>query len=198
MNTVTSNEKDTNDNEMSPPFEWILTDEEEFEKANITFSGCGFLGIYHIGVISCLKQHAPRYLQHFTHFGGASAGALSACTLMFNMDLESCVQFVMMLAGKARNSMFGPLCQDFDPVAIIRKTFMRFLPENAHEIASGNLHISMTRVSDWQNVVVSEYESKQELVDVSIFYILSIMFAKWDVIASVIVACHTCNARKQT
>ena len=169
-------EKDKNGNKMSPPLPWTLTGEEQFEKANITFSGCGFLGIYHIGVISCLKQHAPRYLQHFTHFGGASAGALSACTLMFNMDLESCVQFVMMLAGKARRNMFGPFSHDFDPVAIIRKTFMRFLPENAHEIASGNLHVSMTRVSDWQNVVVSDYTSKQELVDVSISSLIYILF----------------------
>ena len=163
-----STQKDGNENKMNSPVEWVLVGEEHLEKANITFSGCGFLGIYHIGVISCLKQHAPNYLQHFTNFGGASAGALSACTLMFNMDLESCVQFVMMLAGKARNNMLGPLSQDFDPVAIVRKTFMRFLPENAHEVASGKLHISMTRVSDWQNFVVSDYKSKQELVDVSI------------------------------
>ena len=157
-------------NRMSPPSQadWVFMDDEELEKANITFSGCGFLGIYHIGVISCLKQHAPKYLEHFTNFGGASAGALSSCTLMFNMDLENCVQFVMKLAGKARTSMFGPLSQDFDPVGIVRKTFMRFLPDNAHEIATGKLHISMTRVSDWENIVISDFKSKQELVDVSI------------------------------
>ena len=179
------NGKDKNGNKMSPPIDLALVREEEFEKANIAFSGCGFLGIYHIGVISCLKQHAPRYLQHFTHFGGASAGALSACTLMFNMDLESCVQFVMMLAGKARNNLLGPISRGFDPVAIIRKTFMRFLPENAHEAASGKLHISMTRVSDWQNVIVSDYSSKEELVDVSISHILCLSYRIYNVHLSV-------------
>ena len=179
MNGSTLKEKNHNNNDMSPPAQRVVTYEEEFEKANITFSGCGFLGIYHIGVISCLKQHAPQYLRHFTNFGGASAGALSACTLMFNMDLESCVQFVMMLAGKARNSMFGPLSQDFDPVGIVRKTFMKFLPENAHEVATGKLHISMTRVCDWQNYVVSDYRSKQELVDVcQRFYSLRMRFLR--------------------
>ena len=146
---------------------WTLLDDNQPEKINFTFSGCGFLGVYHIGVISCLKQHAPEYLEHVAYFGGASAGALSACTLLFNMDLENCVQFVMRLAGKARNGLFGPLSQSFDPVAIVRKTFLRYLPENAHEIATGKLHISLTRVSDWKNCVISEFSSKQELVDVS-------------------------------
>ncbi len=145
--------------------DWNLI-QEQCDKINFTFSGCGFLGVYHIGVIACLKQHAPKYLEHVSHYGGASAGALSACTLLFNMDLEQCVQFVMRLAGKARNSLFGPLSQNFDPVGIVRKTFLRYLPENAHEIATGKLHISMTRVSDWKNCVISEFKSKQELVDV--------------------------------
>lgn len=164
------NDRDLNNNNVMTqlPEEWIYIGEEDPDKANITFSGCGFLGIYHIGVISCLKQHSPQHLKHFTHFGGASAGALSACTLMFNMDLESCVQFVMKLAGKARNNLFGPLSQDFDPVGIIQKVFIKFLPENAHQVATGKLHISMTRVSDWKNVIISEYKSNQELVDVSL------------------------------
>ena len=40
------------------------------------------------------------------------------------------------------------------------------LPDNAHELASGRLFISFTRVSDRKNVVVSEYNTKEELIQV--------------------------------
>lgn len=48
---------------------------------NFSFAGCGFLGIYHVGVASCLKQHAPQLLKN-AKFAGASAGAMVACCLM--------------------------------------------------------------------------------------------------------------------
>ena len=144
---------------------WLFV--EEPDKTNFTFSGCGFLGIYHLGVISCLKHHAPKLIERVRHFGGASAGALSSTALLFNLDLQDSVQFVMYFAGKAHGGALGPFSSAFDPVAIIRKMFTRFLPENAHQLASGKLHISLTRVSDWKNVVVSEYKSKRDLIDVS-------------------------------
>ena len=27
---------------------------------NVSFAGCGFLGLYHVGVASCLKTYAPQ------------------------------------------------------------------------------------------------------------------------------------------
>ena len=40
------------------------------------------------------------------------------------------------------------------------------LPSNAHELCTGKLLISLTRVSDGANVVVSEYPTKKDLIDV--------------------------------
>lgn len=48
---------------------------------NFSVAGCGFLGIYHIGVASCLKQHAPHLLET-AKFAGASAGAIVSCCLI--------------------------------------------------------------------------------------------------------------------
>jgi len=48
---------------------------------NFSFAGCGFLGIYHVGVTSCLKQHIPQLLDGIK-FSGASAGSMVACCLM--------------------------------------------------------------------------------------------------------------------
>lgn len=49
---------------------------------NISFAGCGFLGVYHIGVASCLREHAPFLVANATHIYGASAGALTATALV--------------------------------------------------------------------------------------------------------------------
>lgn len=46
----------------------------------ISFAGCGFLGIYHVGVATCLREYAPHLLSG--KLSGASAGALVACALM--------------------------------------------------------------------------------------------------------------------
>lgn len=49
---------------------------------NISFAGCGFLGIYHIGVASCLQEQAPFLVENARHVYGASAGALTASALV--------------------------------------------------------------------------------------------------------------------
>ena len=40
--------------------------------ADIAFSGCGFMGIYYVGVSKCIDSLAPDLLQR--RIGGASAG----------------------------------------------------------------------------------------------------------------------------
>lgn len=43
---------------------------------NLSFSGCGFLGIYHVGVAACFRRYAPHVLDY--KVTGTSAGALAA------------------------------------------------------------------------------------------------------------------------
>ncbi|XP_068029764.1 omega-hydroxyceramide transacylase-like [Anomalospiza imberbis] len=47
---------------------------------------------------------------------------------------------------------------------ILRETLNKFLPPNAHELVSGKLHIILTRLHDWRCVTVSEFASKEELI----------------------------------
>jgi len=56
------------------------------EKLNFTFAGCGFMGIYHIGVASCLREYAPAHMINHK-IGGASAGAMVACLLLCEAPL---------------------------------------------------------------------------------------------------------------
>lgn len=55
------------------------------ENVNVSFAGCGFLGIYHIGVSSCFKEYAPHLL--LNKIAGASIGALAACCLLTDVPL---------------------------------------------------------------------------------------------------------------
>ena len=46
----------------------------------------------------------------------------------------------------------------------ILEGLQKFLPANAHEIVSGRLHISMTRVYDGKNVIISQFNSREDLL----------------------------------
>ncbi|XP_051544521.1 patatin-like phospholipase domain-containing protein 2 [Myxocyprinus asiaticus] len=131
---------------------------------NLSFAGCGFLGIYHIGVASCLLEKAPYLVRGATKIYGASAGALTASVLTTEACLEKCCEDVIEVAKEARKRNLGPLHPTFNLVKVLRGGLYRDLPSNAHTLASGRLCVSLTRVMDGQNVLVSDFSSKDELI----------------------------------
>lgn len=54
---------------------------------SISFAGCGFMGIYYVGVTSCILQRFPRFIQGAYKIYGASAGALMAAVLSAGIPL---------------------------------------------------------------------------------------------------------------
>ncbi|MEQ2169810.1 hypothetical protein GOODEAATRI_028999 [Goodea atripinnis] len=64
---------------------------------NLSFAGCGFLGIYHIGVASCLLEKAPYLVKGATKLYGASAGALTASVLAS----QACIGLLVCSGGLA-------------------------------------------------------------------------------------------------
>ncbi|XP_068573158.1 patatin-like phospholipase domain containing 3 [Cebidichthys violaceus] len=131
---------------------------------NLSFAGCGFLGIYHIGVASCLLEKAPYLITGATKLYGASAGALTASVLASQTCITKCCEDVLEVAKEARKRNLGPLHPTFNLVKVIRSGLDRDLPSDAHVRASGRLCVSLTRVSDGENVLVSEFGSKEELI----------------------------------
>ncbi|XP_062973169.1 patatin-like phospholipase domain-containing protein 2 isoform X2 [Elgaria multicarinata webbii] len=131
---------------------------------NISFAGCGFLGIYHIGVASCLQEHAPFLVANAKTIYGASAGALTATALVTGACLGEAGANIILVSKEARKRFLGPLHPSFNLVKIIRTCLYKTLPDNGHETASGRLGISLTRVSDGENVILSEFSSKEELI----------------------------------
>lgn len=55
---------------------------EEEGSWDLSFSGAGFLGLYHVGVTSCLRERAPHLLRGARRFYGSSSGALNAISII--------------------------------------------------------------------------------------------------------------------
>uniref|UniRef100_A0A7M4FSQ3 PNPLA domain-containing protein n=1 Tax=Crocodylus porosus TaxID=8502 RepID=A0A7M4FSQ3_CROPO len=124
---------------------------------SLFFKGCGFLIVYELGVVKALKELAPEILRSATKICGSSSGSIVASLVTSQDQIFRCSTPAM----EARFSKgISTLCSLENP--LLYKT----LPENAHQLASGRLHIILTRVSDRQNVVVSDFRSKEELVQV--------------------------------
>lgn len=70
------------------------------------------------------------------------------------------------MAKEARKRNLGPLHPTFNLVKVMKSGLNRDLPSDAHLLASGRLCISLTKVSNGENQLVSEFSSKEELVQV--------------------------------
>uniref|UniRef100_A0A0A9W8S5 triacylglycerol lipase n=1 Tax=Lygus hesperus TaxID=30085 RepID=A0A0A9W8S5_LYGHE len=130
---------------------------------NLSFAGCGFLGIYHVGVAVCLKKYAPHLL--LNHISGASAGAIAACGLLCDIPIGDVVSDVLNLIREARLRTLGPFSPSFHVQEVLLEGLSKVLPEDAHLRVNGKLHISLTRVYDGKNVIVSHFDSKEDLLE---------------------------------
>lgn len=74
---------------------------------------------------------------------------------------------IIRVSKEARKRFLGPLHPSFNLVKIIRICLSKTVPENGHEVAAGRLGISLTRVSDGENVILSDFHSKEELIQVT-------------------------------
>ncbi|XP_068218682.1 1-acylglycerol-3-phosphate O-acyltransferase Pnpla3-like isoform X1 [Palaemon carinicauda] len=129
---------------------------------NFSFAGCGFLGIYHVGVAACLKKYAPNLLVN--KISGASAGALAAVCLLCDSPLGTITSSVLKTATEARSRTLGPFSPTFNVEKLLREGLFSVLPDDAHKIVSGKLFISVTRVSDGKNILLSQFDSREELI----------------------------------
>uniref|UniRef100_A0A674HDL0 triacylglycerol lipase n=1 Tax=Taeniopygia guttata TaxID=59729 RepID=A0A674HDL0_TAEGU len=75
---------------------------------------------------------------------------------------------IIRVSKEARKRFLGPLHPSFNLVKTIRMSLSKVVPENGHEVAAGRLGISLTRVSDGENVILSDFNSKEELIQACI------------------------------
>lgn len=73
---------------------------------------------------------------------------------------------MLRLVKEARAGSLGPFSPSFNVQSVLLEGLQKYLPEDAHIRVSGKLHISLTRVYDGKNVVVSQFTSKEDLLQV--------------------------------
>ncbi|VEN48461.1 unnamed protein product [Callosobruchus maculatus] len=129
---------------------------------NISFAGCGFLGIYHVGVVCCFRQYAPQLM--FAKVSGASFGAIAAVSMVLGIPLGDMTSDVLRVCAEARKRSLGAFSPSFNINRLLLENLEKFLPDDAHIRCSGKLHVSLTRVHDGKNVVISDFDSREELI----------------------------------
>ncbi|KAK2712574.1 hypothetical protein QYM36_011308 [Artemia franciscana] len=130
---------------------------------NLSFAGCGFMGIYHVGVAACLRKYAPHLL--LERISGASAGAMAAACLLCDVPLDFITKDVLEIASMARSKILGPFSPSLNVDEHVRSTMRRVLPEDAAQRCNGKLHISVTCVYTSENVILKDFVSKEEIID---------------------------------
>lgn len=140
------------------------------QPTNLSFSGCGFLGAYHIGVASCFRQHAPTFLNEVKIIYGCSAGAIIGAMLLCDVCSGELCRSTLDIVRDVRSRYLGTFNPGFDPCRILRDGFKRVLPPDAHKRCNERLHISLSKCSfslpkNWDNIIVSEYLTRDELID---------------------------------
>jgi hypothetical protein len=136
--------------------------ETEPNPHNLSMAGCGFLGIYHIGVAACLEKHIPGFKSQ--KMAGASAGAMAAVYFLCGVPPEHSVTDILHICRIARSNILGLFSPNVNVTKILRASMERHLPEDAHLRVNGKIHISLTRCHDFKNFIISEFESREDLI----------------------------------
>lgn len=75
---------------------------------------------------------------------------------------------ILKVAIAARERSSGPFSPTFDVERLITEALTKILPTDAHTLCTDTLHISVTRVSDNENVILSKYGSKDDVIQVNV------------------------------
>lgn len=94
---------------------------------------------------------------------------------------------VLRVVSEARAGSLGPFSPSFSIQNVLLDSMQKYLPHDAHKIVSGKLHISLTRVYDGKNVIVTDFPTREDLLQVSVTsFIISFMYTKFYVISVLI------------
>uniref|UniRef100_A0A3B4GIB9 PNPLA domain-containing protein n=1 Tax=Pundamilia nyererei TaxID=303518 RepID=A0A3B4GIB9_9CICH len=119
---------------------------------SISFSGSGFLATYQLGVAQCFLHYAPWILHSAPSILGSSAGSLVAAMIHFAKEVKS---FTL-----------GPLNPSIKFFHWLECILNKHLPPNAHQLANRRLAVTMTRLTDGEQILMSDFDSKEDVVQV--------------------------------
>lgn len=68
------------------------------------------------------------------------------------------------VVNEARSHSLGPFSPSFNIQTCLLEGLQKFLPPDAHERVNGRLHVSLTRSYDGKNIIVSQFDSREDLL----------------------------------
>ena len=141
------------------------------ERSSFSFAGCGFVGLYHIGVYMCLQQLAEGYVSRLTAWYGASAGSLISVAAACDLRSTEGYKFIRKLHEEVYKhkllGKFGAFHPNFDLMGHVRTFLERTLPRDAHRRCRNKVGISLTVLPSMTNWIVSDFNTRAELIQVS-------------------------------
>ncbi|CAL9703096.1 unnamed protein product [Knipowitschia caucasica] len=130
----------------------------------VSFSGSGFLATYQLGVAQCLSNYAPWILESAPCVFGASAGSLVATAVVCGIDYVSIRDEMLHFAKQVKTFTLGPLNPSINVLHWLEHILQKYVPKDAHTLASGRLAVAVTRLQDGKHMVITEYHSKEDVV----------------------------------
>ncbi|NXJ83377.1 PLPL1 protein, partial [Trogon melanurus] len=128
---------------------------------SILFRGCSFLIAYEAGALAAFQELSPGLLKSASKVYGASSGSIIATLGLCGINAD---ELKPVFFNALQNSFFG-FCPGGRLLRILKTILNQCLPTNAHQLVSGKLHVIVTRVHDWRSVVVSEFASREDLIE---------------------------------
>jgi hypothetical protein len=126
---------------------------------NVSFSGSGFLCVFHLGVASALIQR--KIITDGSRFAGASGGALVAAALGSNMSINVALDALLSVAS---------ICRKQGTIGHVGKPLMqaleKMIPNNGAELCSGKVKVAVTCI--WPNfqspILIDEFTDRRDLL----------------------------------
>lgn len=125
----------------------------------VSFAGSGGMYHYYLGIAKVLQDN---FILDNVIFGGTSGGCFPALLLVLGKDIDSVHYSInRKILQEAADSWLGSL---FRWNGIARKHMLEYLDEDSYKLANSRLHISMTKLYPWENEIVSEWESTEDML----------------------------------
>ncbi|XP_072304672.1 patatin-like phospholipase domain-containing protein 4 [Eucyclogobius newberryi] len=130
----------------------------------ISFSGSGFMATYQLGVAQCLLNYAPWILKTAPCVFGASAGSLVAAAVVCEIDFVCIRDEMLHFAKQVKAFRLGPFNPSINVFHWLEHLLQKYVSDDAHKLACGRLAVAMTRLEDGKHIVITEYHSKEDIV----------------------------------
>jgi len=109
---------------------------------DISFAGCGFLAMYHVGVLKYVQNEA-NHLVRIDRALGASSGSVIACLALIQYPAMDIREKFREITRRARRNYVGAFSPNFEISEIFKEILEPEIPETILDTVNGRLFISL-------------------------------------------------------